>query len=67
MRFSFLDGKLVAITMELPDVELEDKWIDPDDLEQLFGLVFKPSPREYGRNYPLHLSFMPTRQATKEG
>ena len=51
MRFSFLDGKLVAITMELPDAELEDKWIDPDDLEQLFGVVFKPSPREYGRNY----------------
>lgn len=52
VRLSFLDGKLVAITMELPDAELEDKWIDPDDLEQLFGVVFKPSPREYGKKLP---------------
>jgi hypothetical protein len=57
VRFSFLDGKLVAITMELPDAELEDKWVDPDDLERLLGVVFKPSRREYGRKLPSPTDF----------
>lgn len=48
VRFSFLDGKLVAISMEAPDGEIEDNWIDPDDLERLFGAVFKPSRRQRG-------------------
>lgn len=46
VQFFFLDGKLVAINMEASNAELEDKWIDPDDLEQLFGLVFKPNKRK---------------------
>jgi hypothetical protein len=45
VRFSFLDGKLVAIWMEAPDGELEDNWIDPDDLGTLFGVSFKPNER----------------------
>jgi hypothetical protein len=45
VRFSFLDGKLVVISMEAPDAELEDNWIDPDDLETLFGVSFKPHER----------------------
>lgn len=45
VRFSFLDGKLVAISMEAPDGELEDNWIDPDDLQTLFGVPFKPHQR----------------------
>lgn len=52
VRFSFLDGKLVVITMELPDAEIEDKWVDPDDLEQMFGIVFKPSAYERGKKLP---------------
>ena len=52
VQFSFLDGKLVSISMEAPDAETEDKWIDPDDLEKLFGVVFKPSRRKYGSKLP---------------
>lgn len=52
VRFSFLEGKLVAISMEAPDAELKDEWIDPDDLEGRFGVVFKPSRRKYGSKLP---------------
>jgi len=61
VRFSFLDGKLVAISMVAPDAELKDTWIDPDDLETLFGVSFKPhqrttkklvSPAEFLANAP---------------
>ena len=52
VQFSFLAGKLVSISMEAPDAEIEEKWIDPDDLEKLFGVVFKPSQRQYGRKLP---------------
>ena len=52
VQFSFLDGKLVSITMEAPNAELEDNWVDPDDLEQLFGIVFKPNRRQYGSKLP---------------
>lgn len=52
VQFSFLEEKLVAISMEAPDAELADNWIDPDNLEQLFGVVFKPSERKRGRKLP---------------
>ena len=52
VQFSFLGGKLVSISMEAPNAELEDKWIDPDDLEQLFGVVFKPNRRKYNSQLP---------------
>ena len=52
VQFSFLEGKLVAITMEAPNAEIEEGWIDPDDLEQLFGVVFKPNRRKYGSKLP---------------
>lgn len=52
VQFSFLGGKLVSISMEAPNAELEDKWIDPDDLEQLFGVVFKPNRRRYNSQLP---------------
>jgi hypothetical protein len=52
VQFFFLEEKLVAISMEAPDADLaildDKKWIDPDDLEQLFGIVFKPNPRQHG-------------------
>lgn len=52
VQFSFLDGKLVSISMEAPNAEIEDKWIDPDDLEQLFGVTFKPTMRKRGVKLP---------------
>ena len=52
VRFSFLEGKLVSITMEAPNGELDDRWIDPDNLEQLFGVAFKPTARKYGKKLP---------------
>ena len=64
VRFSFLEGKLVAITMEAPDATYEENWIDPDNLAQLFGVVFKPhnrsrskliSPEEFQRSAPAEL------------
>jgi hypothetical protein len=53
VRFSFLDGKLVAISMEAPNGELDDNWIDPDDLEKLFGVPFKPQQRTTKKLVPL--------------
>jgi len=52
VQFSFLGGKLVSISMEAPNAELEDKCIDPDDLEQLFGVVFKPNRRKHNSKLP---------------
>ena len=56
VQFSFLEEKLVAISLEAPDAQLAviegKKWIDPDDLEQLFGVVFKPSQRQHGIKLP---------------
>ena len=52
VQFSFRDGKLVSISMETPDAELEENWVDPDDLEQLFGVAFKPHKRKYNSRLP---------------
>jgi hypothetical protein len=52
VQFSFLDNKLVLINLETPDAELEENWIDPDDLEQLFGVSFKPHQRKYNSKLP---------------
>jgi hypothetical protein len=52
VQFSFLDSKLIAITMEAPEAELEENWVDPDDLEQLFGVVFKPHQRKRNTKLP---------------
>jgi hypothetical protein len=52
VQFSFRDGKLVSISMETPDAELVDNWIDPDDLELLFGVVFKPHQRKHNTKLP---------------
>ena len=52
VQFGFLDGKLVSIIMEAPNAEIEKDWIDPDDLEDLFAVVFKPHKRQYGRQLP---------------
>lgn len=57
VNFSFLDSKLVAITMEAPDAELEKNWIDPDDLENLFAVVFKPHKRQHKRQLPTPSEF----------
>lgn len=57
VRFSFLEGKLISITMEAPDAELEENWIDPDDLEQLFAVNFKPHKRKYNSKLPAPSDF----------
>lgn len=57
VQFSFRDGKLVSISMETPDAELEENWIDPDDLEQLFGVAFKPHKRKYNSKLPSPAEF----------
>jgi hypothetical protein len=49
VQLSFLDGKLVLIALEAPNAELEENWIDPDDLEVLFGVSFKPHKRKIGK------------------
>jgi hypothetical protein len=50
--FGFLDARLVAIILEAPNAEIEKHWIDPDDLEDLFAVVFKPHMRQRGRQLP---------------
>ncbi len=52
VQLSFLDNKLVLISLEAPNAELEENWIDPDDLEVLFGVTFKPHKRKYNSNLP---------------
>lgn len=51
-QLSFLDSKLVLISLEAPDAELERNWIDPDDLEELFAVNFKPHRRKYNNRLP---------------
>ncbi len=58
VHFSFFQDKLVAIIMEAPNAELEDDWLDPDDLPQLFGTAFKPHKRQHNRKLPAPLDFV---------
>ncbi|HYG83123.1 MAG TPA: hypothetical protein VD861_22185 [Pyrinomonadaceae bacterium] len=51
-KLSFLDGKLVSIHLEGENAELKDEWIDPDDLEEMFGATFKPQRRKFGDKLP---------------
>jgi hypothetical protein len=57
VQLSFLDGKLVSIILEAPDAELEQNWIDPDDLESLFGVSFKPHKRKRNSKLPAPSEF----------
>lgn len=57
VQLAFLDGRLVAIIMEAPNAEIEKDWIDPDDLEGLFAVVFKPHKRQYGHRLPTSSEF----------
>jgi hypothetical protein len=43
--------------MEAPNAELEENWIDPDDLEKLFGVVFKPQKRKHNSKLPSPTEF----------
>jgi hypothetical protein len=52
VQLSFLDNKLVLVSMEAPNAEIEEPWIDPDDLESLFGANFKPHRRKRGKLPP---------------
>ena len=52
VQLSFLDNKLVLISLEAPNAELEENWIDPDDLESLFAVNFKPHYRKYRSKLP---------------
>ena len=58
VQLSFLDGKLVSIILEAPDAELEQNWIDPDDLENLFGVSFKPHKRQHNSRLPAPAEFV---------
>jgi hypothetical protein len=57
VQFSFLDSKLVLISLEAPNAELEENWIDPDDLEGLFAVNFKPHKRKYNSKLPSPADF----------
>jgi hypothetical protein len=52
VQLSFLDSKLVLISLEAPNAEFEQNWIDPDDLEGLFAVIFRPHQRKYNRRLP---------------
>jgi hypothetical protein len=52
LQLSFLESKLVLISLEAPNAELKENWIDPDDLEQLFAVTFKPHKRKYNSKLP---------------
>ena len=52
VQLSFLDSKLVLISLEAPNAELEQNWIDPDDLGGLFAVNFKPHKRKYNSRLP---------------
>ena len=53
MRFSFLDGKLVFVSMEAPNAEIDENWIDPDDLEHFLACLSNRT------SAPLRSSFSP--------
>ena len=57
VQLSFLDAKLVSIILEAPNAELEQHWIDPDDLESLFGVSFKPHKRQHNSKLPAPTEF----------
>ena len=57
VQLSFLDNKLVLIGLEAPNAELEDNWIDPDDLETLFAVSFKPHRLRYKGKLPAPSEF----------
>lgn len=38
----------LGIRLEGENAELKDEWVDPDDLEALFGASFKPQRRKFG-------------------
>jgi hypothetical protein len=52
VQLSFLGNKLVLISLEAPNAELEENWIDPDDLESLFAVNFRPHHRKYRSKLP---------------
>lgn len=52
VQLSFHENKLVLVSMEAPNAELEKEWIDPDDLESLFAATFKPHRRKYKSKLP---------------
>jgi hypothetical protein len=54
VELAFLDGKLVVVTLEgLPTPDRRQAgWIDPDKLEEIFSVLFKPRKREASKNLP---------------
>ncbi len=57
VQLSFLRNKLVLISLEAPNAELEQNWIDPDDLERLFAVNFKPHKRQHKTRLPSPAEF----------
>ena len=57
VQLSFLDNKLVLISLEAPNAELEQNWIDPDELERLFAVSFKPHHRKFRGKLPAPSEF----------
>jgi hypothetical protein len=70
VQFSFLDNKLVLISLEMTTSLREPNWIDPDDLESLFGVEFKPYALKAGQTRPSPADFKanaPSELPTKGG
>ena len=59
VKFGFLDNKLVLVSMKKKDPTLRGArgWIDPDDLESIFDLEFKPYRRKLGKTRPGPIEF----------
>lgn len=57
VKLAFLDNKLIVIILDVPNAEIESNWLDPDDLESLFSINFKPWYRKIGRKLPLASEF----------
>jgi len=70
VQFSFLDNKLALISLEKTTALSEPNWIDPDDLETLFGVEFKPYALKAGKTRPAPEDFRanaPSELPTKGG
>jgi hypothetical protein len=57
VELSFLDNKLVMISLETPNALKEPEWIDPDELAEIYNADFKPYARKAGKTRPAPAEF----------
>lgn len=57
VELSFLDNRLVMISLETPDALRESDWIDPDELADIYRADFKPYARKFGQTRPAPADF----------